>query len=127
MFNFAEKRIVKIMNINFAKNQGYVQAVVQDIRTEKILRVGYINKISLDLMESSRQVVLWNNDKEEIQVITGGEYNTPLKLENIFANVEGHAVIIKALPDVSTTGADTFFGDNNIKALAFLSLLHHFI
>ena len=63
------------MNINFAKNQGFVQAVVQDTRTDKILRVGYINKIALDQMESTKQVVLWNDNKEETQIITGGEYN----------------------------------------------------
>ncbi len=115
------------MNVNFSTLNGLIQAVVQDKRTNKILKVGYLNEPTLRYMENSRQVALWNTEKKEWQLLEGGEYHRPLTVDAIIANEEGNAVVIKAVPEGSTTGADTFLGDKNLEDLSFLSHLQDFI
>lgn len=115
------------MNLDFSNQNGVVQAVVQDVRSNKILRVGYVNQEALSQMESEKVVKLYSVKDNAIQVVTGGEYNVPLALGSIQANEEGSAVIIFAQPEGSTTGADTFLGNKNIQDLAFLTELQDFI
>ena len=115
------------MDVNFSTLNGLIQAVVQDKRTNKILKVGYLNKSTFNYVESSRQVALWNVEKNEMQPVEGGEYHRPLAVDAMIASEEGDAVVIKAIPEGSTTGADTFLGDKNLEDLAFLSRLQDFI
>ncbi len=104
-----------------------IQAVVQDVRTNKILRIGYVNDAALAKMEETKEVYLLNADQSALEAITGGEYFKPVAVDSLVYNTDKSAVIIKALPEGSTTGADTFRGDKNIADLAFLSYLQDFI
>ena len=104
-----------------------IQAVVQDVRTKQILRVGFVNDEAIAKMEAEKVVYLLNGDQSALELITGGEYFKPVAVDSLVYNVEKTAVIIKALPEGSTTGADTFRGDKNIEDLAFLSYLQDFI
>ena len=113
------------MNIDFTKNNGQVQAVVQDNRTLRILRVGYANAACVDLMETEKNVYLLNGGQPEL--LTSGEYNKPVAVSSITADNSGAAIVIKATPDGSTTGADSFMGEKNTADLAFLSYLQDFI
>ena len=113
------------MNIDFSKNNGQVQAVVQDSRTLRILRVGYANAACVDLMETEKNVYLLNGGQPEL--LTSGEYNKPVAVSSITADNSGAAIVIKATPDGSTTGADSFMGEKNAADLAFLSYLQDFI
>ncbi|MBP7781189.1 MAG: phosphoribosyl-ATP diphosphatase [Paludibacteraceae bacterium] len=115
------------MELNFCGENGRVQAVVQDVRTNKVLRVGYLNAATLKQMEAEKVVKLLNQQSDEAYVVTGGEYNKPLELDNMQANEDGSAVLIFAMPEGSTTGADTFLGNKNVRDLAFLSELQDFI
>ena len=113
------------MNIDFSKNNGQVQAVVQDSRTQRILRVAYVDAACVSLMETEKNVYLLNGGQPEL--LTGGEYNKPVAVDSLTANTEGTAIVIKATPEGSTTGADSFMGEKNIADLAFLSYLQDFI
>ena len=104
-----------------------IQAVVQDVRTKQILRMGFVNDEAIAKMEAEKVVYLLNGDQSALELITGGEYFKPVAVDSLVYNVEKTAVIIKALPEGSTTGADTFRGDKNIEDLAFLSYLQDFI
>ena len=115
------------MELNFCGENGRVQAVVQDVRTNKVLRVGYPNAATLKQMEAEKVVKLLNQQNDEAYVVTGGEYNKPLELDNMQANEDGSAVLIFAMPEGSTTGADTFLGNKNVRDLDFLSELQDFI
>ena len=119
--------VLKNMNINFSKLNGLIQAVIQDKRTNKILKIGYLNESTLDYMEKNRRVALWSVEENELQLVEGGEYHHPLSLDTIIVNEEGDAVIIKAIPEGSTTGADTFLGDKNLEDLSFFSYLQDFV
>ena len=113
------------MNIDFSKNSGQVQAVVQDGRTLKILRVGFVDADCVARMEAEQNVYLLNGGRSEL--LTSGEYNKPVAVSSITADNSGAAIVIKATPDGSTTGADSFMGEKNIADLAFLSYLQDFI
>lgn len=114
-------------NLNFVGAHGWVQAVVQDVRTNKILRIGYIDKAAYDWMQEQKQVMLFDAHTRQLVPVVGGEYEKPLSVEAIVVSETGDAVVIKALPDGSTTGADTFLGDKNVEDLSFLSYLQDFI
>lgn len=112
------------MEPNFVQNT-FVQAVVQDKRTNKILRISTINETAYKKMQDEKVVYLCKNGQEEL--LTGGEYNKPVAVDAIIGNKDGSAIVIRALPDGSTTGADAFLGEKNIEDLAFLSYLQDFI
>lgn len=113
------------MNLDFASNGGKVQAVIQDKRSKQILRMGYVNQATIDLMEETKEVYLLDGNLPKL--IEAGEYNEPMAFDGIVANEEGTAVIVNALPKGSTTGANNFLGDKNIEDLAFLTTLQDFI
>lgn len=112
------------MEPNFVQNT-FVQAVVQDKRTNKILRISTINETAYKKMQDEKVVYLCKNGQEEL--LTGGEYNKPVAVDAIIGNEDASAVVIRALPEGSTTGADAFLGEKNIEDLAFLSYLQDFI
>ncbi len=125
------EQIIKIggknLNVKMLCETNVLQAVVQDVRTKQILRVGFVNDEAIAKMEETKTVYMLNDDQSGLEVITGGEYFKPIAVDSFVYNTDKSAVIIKALPEGSTTGADTFRGDKNIEDLAFLSYLQDFI
>lgn len=113
------------MDANFSLNNGLVQVVVQDKRSNKILQVGFVDAPTYAQMQKTQQVYLLKNGIAEM--LTGGEYNKPIAVDTIVGNEEGSAIVVRALPEGSTTGADSFLGEKNIEDLAFLSYLQDFI
>lgn len=125
------EQIIKIggknLNVKMLCETNVLQAVVQDVRTKQILRVGFVNDEAIAKMEETKTVYMLNDDQSGLELITGGEYFKPIAVDSFVYNTDKSAVIIKALPEGSTTGADTFRGDKNIEDLAFLSYLQDFI
>ena len=113
------------MNLDYTSYNGLIQTVVQDKRTNKILRIGFANKYCINQMETSKQVYLLDGDDPIL--LTGGEYNKPIAVDTIIVAEDGRSIVVRALPDGSTTGADAFHGDKDIEDLAFLSHLQDFI
>lgn len=111
--------------MDYESGKGLIQVVIQDKRTEKILRVAFADKDCVERMEAEKLVYLL--DAEKPVLLTGGEYNKPVAVDTIIADESGRAIVVRALPDGSTTGADAFHGDKNIEDLAFLSYLQDFI
>lgn len=114
------------MEVKFSSN-GLVHAVVQDVRTNKVLRVGFLNGTTWRRIETEKVVYLFDEKSNAPMLLTGGEYNKPLELTSFIVGEGGEAVVILANPDGSTTGADRFLGDKNMDDLAFLSYLQDFI
>ena len=115
------------MKLNFSQNNGLVQAAVQDSRSNKILRIGFINEETLSTITETKQVYLFSSATNKPELITAGEYNKPMQVVDMVADQDGLAVVIKALPEGSTTGANAFLGEKNLDDLAFLSYLQDFI
>ncbi|MBQ0029854.1 MAG: phosphoribosyl-ATP diphosphatase [Bacteroidales bacterium] len=116
------------MNLNFSANDGaMIPAVVQDKRTLKVLRMGFVNAAAVAQMENQKTVALFNKEKGEVETVTGGEYFKPLAVDQLLASEDGNSLLIMAMPEGSTTGADTFLGSKNIEDLAFFTELQDFI
>lgn len=115
------------MKLNFSQNNGLVQAAVQDSRSNKILRIGFINEETLSMITETKQVYLFSSATNKPELITAGEYNKPMQVVDMVADQDGLAVVIKALPEGSTTGANAFLGEKNLDDLTFLSYLQDFI
>lgn len=115
------------MKLNFSQNNGLVQAAVQDSRSNKILRIGFINEETLSTITETKQVYLFSSATNKPELITAGEYNKPMQVVDMVADQDGLAVVIKALPEGSTTGANAFLGEKNLDDLTFLSYLQDFI
>jgi len=115
------------MKLNFPQNNGLLQAAVQDSRSNKILRIGFINEETLSTITETKQVYLFSSATNKLELITAGEYNKPMQVVDMVADQDGLAVVIKALPEGSTTGANAFLGEKNLDDLAFLSYLQDFI
>lgn len=115
------------MKLNFSQNNGLVQAAVQDSRSNKILRIGFINEETLSMITETKQVYLFSSATNKPELITAGEYNKPMQVVDMVAGQDGLAVVIKALPEGSTTGANAFLGEKNLDDLTFLSYLQDFI
>ena len=113
------------MDIQFSQQSATIQVVVQDKRTNKILSVGFADAATYAKMNETKQVYLLKNGAPEL--LTGGEYCKPIAIDTMIANEDGTAVVVRALPDGSTTGADSFLGEKNMEDLAFLSYLQDFI
>ncbi len=113
------------MNLNYESGNGLIQVVIQDKRTGKILRVAFADKDCIERMETEKLVYLLEDGNPVL--LTGGEYNKPVAVDTIIADESGRAIVVRALPDGSTTGADAFHGDKNVEDLAFLSYLQDFI
>ncbi len=112
------------MELKFSQNQK-IQVVVQDKRTNKILQVGFADETTFNKMNETKQVYLLKNNKPEL--LTGGEYFKPIAVDTVIPNEDGSAIVVRALPEGSTTGADSFLGEKNIEDLAFLTYLQDFI
>ncbi len=115
------------MKLNFSQNNGLVQAAVQDSRSNKILRIGFVNEETLSAITETKHVYLFSSATNQPELITAGEYNKPMLVVDVVADQDGCAVVIKALPEGSTTGANAFLGEKNVEDLAFLSYLQDFI
>ena len=115
------------MDANSLNLAGMKLATVQDKRTKKVLRMGFVDDVAMERMDKDGQVFLFDTEKEEPYVVVGGEYDKPLRLDSLIFSEDGKSVLIMAEPEGSTTGADTFLGGKNIEDLAFLSELQDFI
>jgi phosphoribosyl-ATP pyrophosphohydrolase/phosphoribosyl-AMP cyclohydrolase len=115
------------MDANSLNLAGMKLATVQDKRTKKVLRMGFVDDVAMERMDKDGQVFLFDAEKGEPYVVVGGEYDKPLRLDSLIFSEDGKSVLIMAEPEGSTTGADTFLGDKNIEDLAFLSELQDFI
>lgn len=103
------------MNINFDKFPDLlVPVIVQDSATNKVLMLGYMNREALEKTLAERRVTFYSRSKKRLWTKgeTSGNF---LTVEEIRADCDGDALLIKAAPEgaVCHTGADTCFAEEN--------------
>ncbi len=100
---------------NFGKMpDGLVPSIIQDLQTNRLLMVGYMNAEALAATQSSGFVTFFSRSKQRLWMkgeITG---NT-LQVSQILLDCDQDALLIKAIPagPVCHTGADTCWGEQN--------------
>jgi len=107
------------MKIDFEK--GLVPAIVQDVKTSKVLMLGYMNREAYDKTLESGKVTFFSRSRQELWTKgeTSGNF---LLLKEIKVDCDGDTLLVKANPTGPTchTGSDTCFNELNIDSNNFL-------
>lgn len=117
------------MIIDFEKMNGLVPVVVQDIRTLKVLMLGFMNKDAYDKTIETNKVTFYSRTRNCLWTKgeTSGNYLNVVSISN---DCDNDTLLIKVIPDgpVCHKGTDTCWGEKNeTNPLMFLTELQDFI
>jgi phosphoribosyl-ATP pyrophosphohydrolase/phosphoribosyl-AMP cyclohydrolase len=114
------------MDIDFNKNQGLVPVIIQDLKTQKVLMLGYMNEDAYQKTLSEKRVTFFSRSKQRLWTKgeTSGNF---LEWVEIKADCDQDTLLIKVKPagPVCHTGSDTCF--NEINQGSFLDELQDII
>ncbi|MBT8283810.1 MAG: bifunctional phosphoribosyl-AMP cyclohydrolase/phosphoribosyl-ATP diphosphatase HisIE [Flavobacteriaceae bacterium] len=117
------------MKIDFAKNKdGLVPAIIQDVYTQKVLMLGYMNQDALDKTMKNGRVTFYSRTKKRLWT-KGEESGNYLEVVNIQPDCDLDTLLIKVVPEGPTChkGTDTCWGTENKMSYGFLSDLEKII
>jgi phosphoribosyl-ATP pyrophosphohydrolase/phosphoribosyl-AMP cyclohydrolase len=116
------------MKINFSRNNGLIPVIVQDAKTDKVLMLGYMDKIALKQTMEERRVTFYSRSRNKLWTKgeTSGNY---LLVNQILTDCDNDTLLIKAHPTgpVCHTGQDTCFNEKNRSNSQFLFELEKII
>lgn len=117
------------MKIDFEKGGGLVPAIIQDIDTQKVLMLGYMNKDAYEQTLKTGKVTFFSRSKNRLWVKgeTSGNF---LNLQEIKCDCDNDTLLVLVRPNGPTChkGTDTCWGETNEKnVLLFLTELQNFI
>ena len=101
-------------NIDFAKLNGLVPCTVQDVATNKVLMVAFMNEEAYEKTKREKKVTFYSRSKKRLW--TKGETSgNSLELVEILQDCDNDSLLIKVNPKGPTchTGADTCFNEKN--------------
>ncbi len=104
------------MNIDFAKGDGLVPAVIQDATTNKVLMLGFMNEEAFQKTEAEKRVTFFSRTKNRLWT-KGEESGNFLNVVSIHPDCDNDTLLIKVNPvgPVCHTGADTCWSEKNEK------------
>lgn len=117
------------MNINFDKNKdGLVPAIIQDVLTNKVLMLGYMNKAALQKTIDTNFVTFFSRTKQRLWT-KGEESGNVLNLVDIKLDCDSDALLVKVNPKGPTChkGSDTCWNETNDQSFGFISRLENTI
>jgi len=113
---------IRSMEIDYKKyTDGLVPAVVQDMESNIVLMVGFMNEAAIEKTRQSGHVTFYSRSKQRLW--TKGESSGHfLIFKEMMVDCDGDTLLIKANPVGPTchTGADTCFGETLPKATGIL-------
>ena len=99
--------------LNFEKLGGLVPAVIQDMRTNQVLMVGFMNSEALQKTLADKKVTFWSRTKKRLwqKGETSGNY---LEYVSMQTDCDNDSLLIKAIPHgpVCHTNRFTCFGED---------------
>jgi phosphoribosyl-ATP pyrophosphohydrolase/phosphoribosyl-AMP cyclohydrolase len=103
------------MKPDFSKyNDGLVPVIIQDVTTQKVLMLGFMNEEAFTKTQSESKVTFFSRSKQRLW--TKGEMSGNfLLVKEILTDCDNDTILIKAQPTgpVCHTGADTCFNESN--------------
>ncbi len=116
------------MEIKFDENTGLVPAIIQDVYTNNVLMLGYMNQESFDKTLKSNKVTFFSRSKQRLWT-KGEESGNFLQLVSIQNDCDQDTLLIKVKPTGPTChkGTDTCWGEENNQSFGFLSQLENVI
>jgi phosphoribosyl-ATP pyrophosphohydrolase/phosphoribosyl-AMP cyclohydrolase len=107
-----------IDQVNFEKGNGLVPAVIQDIATNKVLMLGYMDRAALEKTLQEERVTFFSRSKNRLWTKgeTSGNF---LNLKEITLDCDQDTLLVKVDPvgPACHTGSDTCFDEVNKKDL----------
>ena len=82
----------KISDIDFAKSDGLVPVIVQDINSREILTLAYANKESLELTQKTGNSWFWSRSRNKLWM-KGEESGNIQKVKEILVDCDSDALI----------------------------------
>ncbi|MFA7276753.1 MAG: bifunctional phosphoribosyl-AMP cyclohydrolase/phosphoribosyl-ATP diphosphatase HisIE [Pseudobdellovibrionaceae bacterium] len=111
-------------NLDWAKSDGLIPAIVQDDATEQVLMLGYMNKESLERTLQTKKVTFWSRSQGKLWM-KGETSGHVLGLVSLHVDCDRDTLLIRAIPHGPTchTGAVSCF-ENTVKSpVTFLTQL----
>ncbi len=105
------------MDINFNKYADQlVPAIIQDLNTQKVLMLGFMNAEALEVTKNTGKVTFYSRSKQRLWT-KGEESGNFLLLHSIASDCDQDTLLIKATPvgPVCHTGADTCWNEKNTQ------------
>lgn len=115
--------------IDFNKGDGLVPAIVQDVKTQKVLMLGYMNKESYEKTIESGKVTFYSRSKQRLWT-KGEESGNFLNLKDLSLDCDKDTLLIKVDPvgPVCHKGTDTCWEEaNEASSIDFLLQLQQVI
>ena len=106
------------MVVDFKKySDGLVPAIVQDVVTQKVLMLGFMNEAALAATEASKKVTFYSRSKQRLWT-KGEESGNFLNLVSVAVDCDNDTLLIKVNPvgPVCHTGADTCWDEPNVQS-----------
>jgi phosphoribosyl-ATP pyrophosphohydrolase/phosphoribosyl-AMP cyclohydrolase len=115
----------KIMNIDFNKNSdGLVPAIIQDVTTNNVLMLGYMNQEAFEKTQETKKVTFFSRTKNRLWT-KGEESGNFLNLVDIKLDCDNDTLLIQVNPIGPTChkGSDTCWNEGNDDSYGFISKL----
>jgi len=114
--------MIDIQKLNFDKTQGLIPCIVQDVKTNRVLMLGYMNQEALEKTLSEKKLTFYSRSKQRLWTKgeTSGNY---LHFIEAKMDCDNDTLLFKVNPDGPTchTGSDTCFNEaNEFSGLEFL-------
>jgi len=117
------------LQLDFAKMNGLIPAVIQDNTTMKVLMLGFMNEEAVAKTEETGKVTFFSRTKNRLWT-KGEESGNFLNVVSVASDCDNDTLLIKVNPvgPVCHTGADTCWGEENEESdILFLEFLQDFI
>ena len=114
--------------MDFKKLDGLIPAIIQDVQTDKVLMLGFMNQEALDLTKKEKKVTFYSRTKKRLWT-KGEESGNFLHVKKIIKDCDNDTLLIKVEPEgpVCHTGNDTCFKELNLGSEHFLYTLQDLI
>jgi phosphoribosyl-AMP cyclohydrolase len=83
--------------LDFDKQNGLITAVVQDVKTHRVLMVGYMNREAFDKTVATGHVTFFSRSRQKLW-IKGESSGHYLMLKSIRTDCDGDALLVEAEP-----------------------------
>ena len=116
------------MELDFEKMNGLIPAIIQDNYTQKVLRLGFMNKEAYEKTMETGKVTFFSRTKNRLWT-KGEESGNFLHVVSVKADCDNDTLLIMVHPEgpVCHKGTDTCWGDKNEQDIMFLKELQDFI
>jgi phosphoribosyl-ATP pyrophosphohydrolase/phosphoribosyl-AMP cyclohydrolase len=114
--------MIELSKLNFSKSNGLIPCIVQDINTDVVIMLGYMNTEAITKSQKEKRVTFYSRTKQRLWTKgeTSGNY---LELVGMTADCDQDTLLLKVKPHGPSchTGADTCFNEKNErKGIEFL-------